>query len=49
MAEISMPTGFGGLMRYKEEYDSKLKFKPEHVILLIIATIIGIIALNLFL
>ena len=49
MAEMNMPSGFGGLMRYKDEYNSKLKLKPEHVVLLIIATIIGVIALNLFL
>jgi len=50
MAEISMPSGFGGgLMRYKEEYPSKIKLKPEHVILLIIAAIVGVVALNLFL
>ena len=47
MAEASMP-GFGGLMRYKEEYDSKLKFSPSAVIAMIIAVIAFIVALNVF-
>ncbi len=29
---ISMPGGFGGLMRYSEEYESKFMLKPAHVI-----------------
>ena len=34
----AMPAGFGGLMRYNEEYDSKLKFGPGAVVGMIIAT-----------
>ncbi len=50
MAEqMNMPAGFGGLMRYKEEYDSKLKISPAAVIGLIIGTVALIILLNLFL
>ncbi|MBT3642890.1 preprotein translocase subunit Sec61beta [archaeon] len=30
--ESGMGAGFGGLMRYKEEYDSKFKFGPGAVI-----------------
>ncbi len=49
MAEqMNMPAGFGGLMRYKEEYNSKFKFSPAVVIGLIIATVALIILLNLF-
>ena len=33
---ISMPSGFGGLMRYKEEYESKFNLKPAHVVIFII-------------
>ena len=44
---ISMPAGFGGLMRYKEEYDSKLKFGPGVVVGMIIATIIIVIGLRM--
>ena len=29
---INMPSGFGGLMRFNEEYDSKFNLKPTHVI-----------------
>ena len=45
---VSMPGGFGGLMRYNEEYDSKLKIKPAWVIGFIILLIILIIVLNIF-
>ncbi len=43
----SMPAGFGGLMRYNEEYDSKFKFGPNVVIGMIIATIILVIGLRI--
>ena len=49
MADLQMPAGFGGLMRYKEEYDSKLKFGPGVVIAMIAIVIAFIIGLNLFL
>jgi preprotein translocase subunit Sec61beta len=49
MAEMNMAPGFGGLMRYKEEYDSKLKFGPGVVIAMIAAVIAFIIGLNIFL
>ena len=49
MAEkINMPSGFGGLVRYSEEYESKLKFKPAHVVGLVIAIILFSIILRLF-
>jgi preprotein translocase subunit Sec61beta len=44
---INMPAGFGGLMRYNEEYDSKFKFKPANVILFVILIIAFVIALNI--
>ncbi|MBI2655462.1 preprotein translocase subunit Sec61beta [Candidatus Woesearchaeota archaeon] len=31
---ISMPSGMGGLVRYFDEYKSKIKFKPGHIIIL---------------
>ena len=49
MAEINVPAGFGGLVRYKEEYDSKLKFGPGFVIAMIAATIAFVIGLRIFL
>jgi len=29
-----MPSGMGGLVRYFDEYKSKIKFKPGHIIVL---------------
>jgi preprotein translocase subunit Sec61beta len=46
--ELSMPGGFGGLMRYKEEYDSKFKFSPSHVILMIVVVIVFVAILKIF-
>lgn len=40
MVDNSVPMGFGGgLTRFKEEYDSKLKFSPYFVIILVILVI----------
>jgi len=33
---VSMPGGFGGLMRYSEEYESKFMLKPSHIITFVI-------------
>lgn len=42
MAEerISMPSGMGGLVRYFDDYKSKIEFKPEYVIVMIVLVII---------
>ncbi|MEM3074589.1 MAG: preprotein translocase subunit Sec61beta [Candidatus Pacearchaeota archaeon] len=45
--QIQMPGVFGGLIRYNEEYDSKFKFKPWHVIAFVIVLAFGVIALKL--
>ncbi len=45
---ISTPSGFGGLMRYNEEYPSKFKLTPTHVIAFIISIIIFVVVLNVF-
>ena len=37
---INMPTGFGGLMRFNEEYASRINLKPIHVIIFIAFIII---------
>ena len=37
---ISMPSGVGGLVRYFDEYKSKIKFKPGHVIILSLIVIL---------
>jgi len=45
---ISVPSGFGGLMRYGEEYSSKINLKPVHVIGFIIFIILLRIVLPFF-
>jgi len=36
---LTVPSGFGGLVRYSEEYTSKILLKPVHVIAIIILVI----------
>ena len=31
---ITMPSGMGGLTRYFDEYKSKIKIKPGHIIIM---------------
>jgi preprotein translocase subunit Sec61beta len=33
---INLPGGFGGLIRYTEEYTSYINLKPTHVVLFVI-------------
>lgn len=48
MAEqIRMPAGYGGLVRYFDEYKSKLQIKPAHVVLFIIIVVVFEIILHL--
>ncbi|MDO8622726.1 MAG: preprotein translocase subunit Sec61beta [archaeon] len=42
---VSLPSGYGGLMRFNEEYASKINLKPYHVIIFVIL----IVALRIFL
>ncbi|MBS3112639.1 preprotein translocase subunit Sec61beta [Candidatus Woesearchaeota archaeon] len=37
--KISMPSSQSGLVRYYEEYKSKILFKPEHIILIAVIII----------
>jgi len=46
--KISTPAGFGGLMRFQEEYSSYINLKPTHVIVFVIAIVILRIGLGLF-
>lgn len=46
MADISLP-GYGGLTRFKEEYNSKFQFGPGVVIAMIIGAIIFVGMLHL--
>ena len=38
--KISLPSSGGGLIRYFDEYRSKISFKPGHIIVLVIIIII---------
>jgi preprotein translocase subunit Sec61beta len=37
--KVNMPSGFGGLMRFSEEYSSRFNLKPTYVIIFIILII----------
>lgn len=43
-----MPSSMGGLVRYSEESDSKLKFKPGHIVLFVVLVIILEIVLHFY-
>ncbi len=34
--KITMPSGIGGLMRYFDEYKSKIRIKPGHIIIMVV-------------
>jgi len=46
---LNMPSGLGGLMRYNEEYDTKFKLKPVHVIGFVVLIIAFRVLLSMFL
>ena len=43
--KVSMPSGMGGLVRYFDEYKSKIEFKPGHIIILCVIVIVIMIFL----
>ncbi|MBW2976471.1 preprotein translocase subunit Sec61beta [Candidatus Woesearchaeota archaeon] len=43
--KISMPSGIGGLMRYFDEYKSRIKIKPEHIIIMCVVVMVIMIFL----
>jgi len=45
---ISMPSSFGGIVRYFDEYKSSIRLKPAHVILIIVLVIVLEVALRIF-
>ncbi len=45
---VNVPSGFGGLVKFKEEYDSKFNLKPIHVVVFVILILVFRIALQLF-
>ena len=46
--KIRMPMGQGGLMRYFDEYRSKIEFSPGAVIIITVAIMIIVILLHYF-
>lgn len=46
--KINMPSSMGGLIRYFDEYKSKIELKPAHVIVMVILVIIVEIILHLY-
>jgi len=38
--KIAMPSGMGGLMRYFDEYKSRIRIKPGHIIIMCIVVIV---------
>jgi len=45
--KINLPSGMGGLVRYFDDYKSKIEFKPEHLLVIIVLVIIVEILLHL--
>ena len=45
---INMPSVLGGIVRYGEEYGSRFKLKPTHVVILIIAVVLLVTAMKIF-
>ncbi|MEK6844347.1 MAG: preprotein translocase subunit Sec61beta [Nanoarchaeota archaeon] len=46
--KINMPGGFGGLMRYDDEYSSKFSISPGQVIGFVVIVILFVLVLKLF-
>ena len=46
--KVQLPSGMGGLVRYYDEYKSKLEFKPGTIILFIVLTILIEILLHIY-
>lgn len=45
---VNLPSGYGGLVRFKEEYSSLFELKPMHVIFFLVLLVGLRIALGLF-
>ncbi len=46
---FSLPAGFGGLVNYKEEYESKFMLKPTYVVGFIVLIVAFRVGLSFFL
>ncbi|RMF54518.1 preprotein translocase subunit Sec61beta [Candidatus Woesearchaeota archaeon] len=45
---VTMPSGIGGLVRYFDDYKSKIEFQPGHIIVLICLVMLILIILYTF-
>ena len=46
--QLQMPSSFGGLMRYNEEYKSSFRLSPIQVIIFIILVVVFISVMKIF-
>lgn len=46
--KINLPSGTGGLVRYFDDYRSKVSIQPLHIIVLVVLLIFIIILLHIF-
>ena len=46
--QMQMPSSFGGLMRYNEEYKSPFKLTPVQVVIFIIAIVAFVAVMKIF-
>ena len=46
--KVQMPSSMGGLVRYFDEYKSKIEFKPGHIIILWIVVIVIMVILHAY-
>ena len=48
MAEtkVNIPSGFGGLMRFSEDYESFFNLKPSHVVIFVVLIVVFRIVLE---
>ncbi len=45
--KISMPSSMGGIVRYFDDYKSKIELKPGHVVILVILVMVMEILLHI--
>jgi len=43
---VNLPSGIGGLVRYFDDYKSKIEFAPEHLLAAIVLVIVAEILLH---
>lgn len=46
--QLHLPTSYGGLLRYNEEYESRFKLTPTHVVVFIITIIVFVTMMKIF-